>query len=374
MIRVLLIARYLQMVNHRKVMALAAQPDLELWHIAPRRWSDGLRTYEQELQQAKGYHFIALDTWSRPGDIHRFIYWPPTLCLPDIRPDLIHLEEEPDSLAALEAVIARDLWARSARFVLFTWQNIRRKRSIMAERIARFVLQRTDQLIAGNQEAANVIRAQGYTKAVSRLPQLGVDTTTFRLQDARALRAQLNLTGFVVGYVGRFVPEKGLDTLLRAVAQVESAQALLVGRGPMQRELESLAHALGMAERLTFVNAVPHHAVPLYLNAMDALVLPSRSTPNWKEQFGHVLIEAMACGVPVVGAESGAIPEVIESAGLIFRENDAQALAECLRDLLYNAEKREQLRQRGLARVADHYSHQRIAEQTASIYRAVLER
>ena len=372
--RVAFIARYLQMVNHRKVMALAAQPGVELWHVAPRRWVDSFRSYQHELLEGRGYRLMLADAFPLRGDIHRFVYWPPTLFLNVIQPDIIHVEEEPDSLVALEVIVARRLWAPRARLVLFTWQNVRRARRTAVERLARWVLRRIDHAIAGNCEAVDVLRAQGYTGPVTVLPQLGVDTKVFKPCNASALRRELGLEGFVIGFAGRFVPEKGLETLTRAAAQAPGSRLLLIGRGPIQAEIESLARQLGLSERLVVVGSVPHHDVPRYLNAMDVFILPSQTTPSWKEQFGHVLIEAMACGVPVIGSSSGAIPEVIGDAGLVFPESDANALAACVRRLANDHGERSRLSQAGLQRVAERYTHEGIAEQTAQIYHAVLAR
>jgi len=370
--RVLFIARYLQMVNHRKVQAIAAQPGIDLWHLAPRRWTDSFRTYEQELREGKGYHFIALRTFPPHGDIHRFVYWPPTLHLSSIRPDIIHIEEEPDSLAALEIVLARRLWAPSARLAIFTWQNIRRRRRGVVERIAQFVLRRVNYGIAGNRGAAQVLCRQGYAGPMAVLPQLGVDTQTFKPMNADALKAKLGLGRFAIGYVGRFAAEKGLDTLVKAVERVSDGHLLLIGRGPLQIAIESQAAAAGMKDRLTFVGSVPHHEVPLYLNAMDVLVLPSLTTPTWKEQFGHVLVEAMACGTPVIGSNSGAIPEVVESAGLIFPEGDYTTLAGILQRLASHRNELQELSKAGLERVRLLYTHTRIAEKTLQIYQAMM--
>ena len=370
--RVVFIARYLQMVNHRKVLALAAQPGLELWHVAPRRWTDSFRTYEQELSQGRGYHLLLADAFPLRDDSHRFIYRPPTLYLNRILPDVIHIEEEPDSLAALEAAVARRIWAPSARLVLFTWQNVRRTRHAAVERIARYVLRRTDHVIAGNREAIEVLQQQGYTGPATVIPQLGVDTSIFRPRDdAASLRSELGLNGFVTGYVGRFVQEKGLDVLLKAAARMQDSRVLLIGRGPLQAEIETMAESLGMRQRLTILPALPHQDVPRYLTALDVLVLPSRTTAWWKEQFGHVLIEAMACGTPVVGSDSGAIPEVIGTAGLVFPEGDADALAQRLQALAHGPDQRARLIRLGSARVAQHYTHERIAEQTARVYESL---
>ncbi len=136
--------------------------------------------------------------------------------------------------------------------------------------------------------------------------------------------------------------------------------------------LSALAGELGIRERVRFVPAVPAAEVPAYLRAMDALVLPSRTTPVWKEQFGHVLIEAMACEVPAIGSDSGAIPEVIGPAGLLFPEGDASALARALDELRSQPALRKRLGEEGRRRVLERYTHEQIARQTADIYRRAL--
>jgi len=172
--------------------------------------------------------------------------------------------------------------------------------------------------------------------------------------------------------VGRFVPEKGLDVLIEAAARVAGCHLLLVGRGPIQADLESLGHSVGMEDRIRFAPAVPHHEVPRYLNAMDVLVLPSRTMPNWKEQFGHVLIEAMACGAPVIGSDSGAISEVIGPAGMVFPEDDVEALAGRLAQAMDNQAELDRLSDLGRERVEMMYTHARIAEKTYHVYRSVI--
>jgi glycosyltransferase involved in cell wall biosynthesis len=94
---------------------------------------------------------------------------------------------------------------------------------------------------------------------------------------------------------------------------------------------------------------------------LDALVLPSLSTPYWQEQFGRILVEAMACGIPVIGSSSGAIPEVVADAGIIVPENDAGALSSAIERLAISADFRDELSRRGMARVASQYTQTRIA-------------
>jgi len=123
--------------------------------------------------------------------------------------------------------------------------------------------------------------------------------------------------------------------------------------------------------RMVHVPAVEHDRVRDYLRAMDLLVLPSYDTPSWKEQFGHVLVEAMACSVPVVGSNAGGIPEAIGEAGLIFPARSVDALGEALRALAASSEKRRALGEAGRARVLERFTHAKIAQQTLEFWRSL---
>jgi glycosyltransferase involved in cell wall biosynthesis len=112
--------------------------------------------------------------------------------------------------------------------------------------------------------------------------------------------------------------------------------------------------------------------MPAYYHQLDTLVVPSRTRPNWKEQFGRVLVEAMASGVPVVGSDSGEIPHVIGDAGLIFPEGQADVLRAHLARLLGNADLRTDLARRGRERVLERFTQAQVAAQTYQVYRSVL--
>ena len=105
-----------------------------------------------------------------------------------------------------------------------------------------------------------------------------------------------------------------------------------------------------------------------YYRSLDVLVLPSRSRSNWKEQFGRVLIEAMASQVPVIGSNSGEIPNVIGDAGLVFPENDAPALSALIEGLIWDPARRAELGKRGRKRVLDRFTQDQIANETYAVY------
>ncbi|RLC90732.1 MAG: glycosyl transferase family 1, partial [Chloroflexi bacterium] len=141
---------------------------------------------------------------------------------------------------------------------------------------------------------------------------------------------------------------------------------------PEAARLQALARARGLAERVTFQATIPSVEMPRFYQRMDVLALPSRSQPNWAEQFGRVLVEGMACGVSVVGAETGEIPHVIGEAGLTFPEEDVSALRTLLAHLAADPVLRRELGARGRARVLAHFTQRQIAAETVAVYREML--
>ena len=188
-----------------------------------------------------------------------------------------------------------------------------------------------------------------------------------------ARRAGVGGEVFTLAYAGRFVPEKGVDVLIRAAARLDAnVRLILLGSGPAESALRRLAADCGIAPRVQFKPWISSLEFPEFLRTIDALVLSSITQPNWKEQFGRVLIEAMACGVPVVGSTCGEIPNVIGDAGLIVPENDPDALADALRRLQYDATLRAGLSRKGRDRALAHFTQKRIAAETVRVYREMV--
>ncbi|NJN21798.1 MAG: glycosyltransferase family 4 protein, partial [Leptolyngbya sp. RL_3_1] len=273
-----------------------------------------------------------------------------------------------------------------AKLLFFTWWNLPYTLKFPVSLLEAYNLKHTDGIIAGNQDGANVLRDRGYPGPIRVMPQLGVDESLFKPQPQPDLAAQVGLQpdDFVVGFVGRFVEEKGLLTLIRALGQLKdqprSWKCLLLGRGPLKATLETLAAELGIGDRLRWIESVPHDDVPRYINLMSTLVLPSETTykfktltaVGWKEQFGHVIIEAMAAQVPVIGSDSGEIPHVIQETGLVFPEGQADELADRLRQLLTQPDLARDLGQQGYARAMGQYTNQALARQTLDFYRELV--
>ncbi len=225
--------------------------------------------------------------------------------------------------------------------------------------------------LAGNRDAAEVLKRKGYSGPVRIIPQFGFDTDIYRRTQPRPPRAEG--APFTLGFVGRLVETKGLPTMIEALTMLPGyCRVVFIGNGPMKSALEEQAARLGVAERVTFKSGMPTYEVPKALQELDALVLPSLTRPNWKEQFGRVLCEAMACETPVIGSDSGEIPYVIGDAGLVFHEGSAQELSARVRQLLDNPNLYAELAQKGRQRVLDNYTQEHIARQTYEVYQEML--
>jgi glycosyltransferase involved in cell wall biosynthesis len=364
-LRVTLISKAFVVGSYQtKLEALAAYDDIELTVVVPPSWREGRHTLHLERLHTRGYQLIVAPI-AFTGHFHLHYY--PTLpaILRASQPDICHIDEEPYNLATYLAVrAARRVGAGT---VFFTWQNLLRGHPFPFNCFERYVYRHVDAAIAGNRDAVEVLYQKGYVGPVQLVPQFGVDPQVFRPADEHPPH-----TPFTIGYAGRLVQQKGLGILVDALEHLLGAwRLILYGTGPMQEELKARLARLGLAERVRFEGHLPSTEMPQVLAALDVLVLPSLTRPNWKEQFGRVLIEAMSCGVPVIGSDSGEIPYVIGEGGLIFPEGDARALRSHLERLMADAELREGLGTRGRARVLAHYTQARIAAETVAFYRVI---
>jgi glycosyltransferase involved in cell wall biosynthesis len=142
----------------------------------------------------------------------------------------------------------------------------------------------------------------------------------------------------------------------------------IAGTGSAEPALQALANELGIAAQIVWCGGLASTAMPAFYRHLDLLVLPSRTTPTWKEQFGRVLIEAMSCAVPVIGSTSGEIAQVIGDAGLLFNEGDVSALRAHLQRLLDNRAERVAWGAAGRRRVLAQYTMASVAERTVALY------
>ena len=360
--RVLLASKALVVgAHHDKLRALGANPDLDLLAVSPDRWVEQGRAQVAERPPPRGYE-IAYTPLALNGRYHLFWFRRLRQVIRRFRPDVLHIDEEPYNLAT--AIACRDAVRYGVRPVFFAWQNLHRRYPPPFRWIERYVLERADGIV-GSEAAGEVLRRKGHTRRIVVIPQFGVDPQVFapRPNPRDANR-------FVVGYAGRLVEAKGVDILVRAVGAIGGDVVLrLAGTGSAEPDLRRMTAAMpGVA----FEGALPSAAMPAFYNGLDVFVLPTVGRRGWTEQFGRSAVEAMACGVPTVVADTGELPQVVDRVGVVAPAADAHALADLLKGLRDDPEYRERLARAGRAHVLKRYTTDAVADATADFYRSIV--
>ena len=352
-------------VYQRQLEWIARQPGVELTLITPTEWhSDDGRVLPFVPRYIAGYTVLPLPILFN-GQYHFYVYRGLSQMMQRIRPDIVHIDEEPYNPAGGQAQrIADRIGARSVFVVL---QNILRRYPFPYSALEQYNYRHTAHIIACNAPSGDVVRQKGYSGSLSTFSVYGIDP------DLYPPRQRRERDTFVIGYVGRLVLYKGLSVLIEALSGLPAnCQLRLLGSGPDEAELRRIATERGVADRVVFAGAVSSSEVPREIAAMDVMALPSLSRPNWKEQFGRALIEAMACEVPVVGSDSGEIPHVIGDAGLVTPEGDVEALRAALLKLATQPDLRETLARKGRERVLAHYTQEQVARKIVGVYHEAL--
>ena len=362
--RVLMLSKACIVGIYQPKLEAMAQEGVTLRVLVPPSWRDERGTQALERVHTHGYD-LRVTPIRLNGNFHLHHYPQLGREIANFKPDIVHIDEEPYNLATWQALFhARRSGAKS---LFFSWQNILRHYPPPFAWGERWVLQHADYALVGTESAGAVWRAKGYKGKMQTIPQFGTDTARFVPAPERSARP------FTIGYIGRMVEEKGVFVLLEAVAKLASDWRLrLVGGGDALGALRARVAELGLEAHVTFVGQLPSTQVVAEYHKLDVLALPSLTRPNWKEQFGRVLVEAMACEIPVIGSDSGAIPDVIGDGGLVVREGDANALAQALDSLQADAHACAQFGKAGRARVLAHFTHAQIARETVAVYREML--
>jgi glycosyltransferase involved in cell wall biosynthesis len=372
-LRVLLISHTCQSrtEGQPKAQCLASMPEIDLRVLVPDRWRHYGESRAAQPPENGAFAFEAGKVaWPWAGPAQFYLHWYPELrrTLEEFQPHIIDLWEEPWGLVSAQVCRLRNRFFPNTKILSETEQNINRRLPFPFERIRAYTLRNADFAIGRNAAALEVLRSKGYAGPAQVVPN-AVDAKLFHPMDREECRRALGLSGFVAGYVGRLVPEKGLMEMIEALAFSRAEVNLLfVGTGDYQAALEQRAREMGETNYVHFLPAQPLEALPQIMNALDVLVLPSRTTPRWKEQFGRVIIEAHACATPVIGSDSGAIPEVIGEAGIVFREQDVRALAAAMERLRAAPEECRRLGLLGRQRVEKNFTWLRVAERMRAIY------
>lgn len=325
--------------------------------LACSKWSKALsRTTKLERVENE-----PVTLYSHPAfmKFHGATHFQPTLpfVFRKVKPDMVLIIEEPFSVMGWLSAYCCQRATPKIPYILYSYQNIHKQYPIPFRWMEQYVLRHANHVLVSQSDVGHVVVQKGYAGKWYIVPQ-AVNVNQFNYKEPR-----MNPNYFTVGYIGRLTDEKGIDTLLWALSDLpDSIRLRLVGDGPARFRLEKLARELGVYERIAFLGDLPHEELNKEYHEVNALILPSKTTDAWKEQFGRVLIESMACGVPVIGSDSGAIPEVIGNAGMVFPEGNDKLLADKIQMLWQDYNMRKNLSFKGRIRVEQEFSCEAVAK------------
>lgn len=362
---------YIAPINREKWKVFSNKfPCDEILVLIPKKWKATLFDIDSgdlEKYSTKNCKFIALDIFKSGNEVlYRYKFNDLAKVIKNFKPDLIHVEQGDNAFSYFQAILLAKIFCRKAKFSFFSWVNWKPKRSLKYKLfwsfIEKFNLLFSSGAIVGNEDAKKVLLNKKFKKPIKVLLQLGVNQNIF-LPAKKISRAKNN-----IGFLGRLMPEKGIFLLLNAFADLvkkfDCWNLIFVGNGKSEKELKDYIVSKDLQDRVFIRSAVSHEKIPDALNEFDILVLPSYDTASWREQFGHVLIEAMSLKVPVVGSTGGYIPGVIGDAGLVFEQKNKEGLKSCLDILMQDEKLRLEFGKKGFVRYKQNFSYEIIAEKT----------
>lgn len=329
--------------------------------LTARRWNEGGRVLDLDPLPDEPVTPVRT-TGTHPA---LFLYDPRPLWAALRRgPDILDIHEEPFALATAEVLLLRWISRQRTPYTLYSAQNIEKRYPLPFRWLERAALRGAAGLQTCNEAAGQICWRKGFPGRPTTIG-LGVDRSLYRPDGAHGRATPRK----VVGYAGRIERRKGVFILLDALARAPELTLRIAGAGPSEDALRSAVGRLGLTERVEFAGALDGPRLADFYRGVDVLAVPSLTTGSWIEQFGRVVVEAMACGTPVVSSDSGALPEVVGEAGLVVPEADASALAAALRDAV--GPKYDELRAAGLER-AEKFDWAEIAAQFTQLYRTVI--
>ena len=374
---------YITPINRDKWKVLAQKYHLlSLKVVFPTQWPTHLFTHTAPTnsttkENSSNCEFIPLEAFNVGNEV-RYGYYPQALIklLKSFRPDIIHVEQGDNAFSYFQVILFARLLRLKAQFSFFTWINWEPKTSlkykIFWKWIEKFNLTNSHGAIAGNHDAQKILEKKGFASLITVLPQLGINHTLFK---PATKSTPQNLTQYI-GYIGRITEEKGVLLLAKAFSMLYKKfpewNLLFVGTGPFEKQLIDFTIQHKLVNRIEFRDPVPHEKVASVLQLIDILVLPSYDTLLWKEQFGHILIEAMACKIPIIASSGGEIPHVVADTGLIFPQKNEPELIASLYNLMSNEALRKELGEKGYKRSKATYAHDIIAEKTYFFWKQLI--
>ncbi|MFN3193054.1 MAG: glycosyltransferase [Aureliella sp.] len=355
----LIVSHACALPQNQLLFALAqAREDWKVTLLLPDRWKNEYGDF-MDASLLNGFKAeLATKPVFRNGSVplHCYRTWASRLAR-KFRPDIIYSHNEPYALSTIQWCLAAK--RLSIPFGFFSCQNLVKRYPTPFRQAEKWVYRNSQFAFPITQSVDEVHREKGY-RGNSVIVPLGFDPQQYSAQEDVRQRHATHEGDVQLVFIGRVVEEKGLITLAKALAQISELpwHLTMIGAGPYEQNVRQALERQGLSGRVTWKGFIPHSEVATMYESMDCLLLPSETRSNWKEQFGRVLVESMACGTPVVGSDSGEIPTIIKKTGggIAFRETNVDDCSNALRKMITDKEARTEMAVSGHTYVHSHYA------------------
>lgn len=276
--------------------------------------------------------------------------------LRSIRPDAIWVQEEPTDYFLLH-ILRTYFFNRRPRIVTAVCENVFSQGSLRDWLVRRLLWSRLDGLLAVATPSIEGIREVGMPTKVPAMTLVAGALPPPENVDPMPLPFARTEEDFVVAFAGRVVEQKGWKVLLAALTLLpRSFKCIIAGDGEQVAELLLWLSTPALKGRTSYMGLLPKDRLWSFYRAADCLVLPSINVPYPKEQFGGVLADGMAMGLPLLGSKVGGIPDTIGPAGLVVPDSKPDALASAIRRLGEDPDLRRQLGEAGQQRFWEEFA------------------
>lgn len=349
---------------------LAERYPVHVTLLVPQVWKSTWFIKEQEFRATPvsqdNFRVIPLATTSH-RHWSKYFFLSLDAQLRSLQPDIIYVIHEERILIHQQILTYRNLWSPQAKIIFFTMNALGIPQFKWHQRWRwQRVREGVEAAICHYPGCMASLREAGFDKPVFMQTQVGVDDRVFRPdpQERELVRKDLGLENhFVIGYAGRLTEDKGVHDLLAALPLSNVNWSLvLIGNGEMREHIEETVATNQWEDRVRILGIIPMNDVAKYMRAMDCFVLGSRTKPYWIDTFPLVTVQAMACGVPTIGSDSGAIPWQLEDTGIIFPEGDVNSLHQSLLTLAKDTDLRIKLGEAGRKKTLANFSTESLTD------------
>jgi glycosyltransferase involved in cell wall biosynthesis len=339
---------------------------LDLVLITAKWWNENTRKTYLERKDGAKYPIYSLPSFFTGHNTLAFYIRGLANLLSAFKPDVIEVYEEPWSLFLLQVILIKKIFRLKTKIVCYSAQNIKKKFPFPFNVIERYNFKNVDAIHICSDGIKTVLTEKGYRGLIKKIP-LGIDLSKFEFNPKKPT------SKLVIGCVGRIVEAKGVFDLVESIKQIDNCQLIFCGSGSDEAKLKKFVQEQGLTDKVLFRGSLSFDQLIEFYQNIDVLVVPSKTTKTWKEQFGRIIVEAYSCGSFVIGSDSGSIPEIIDNYGLVFKEGDVSDLVNKIKEVQDDPERKLSIRREAESYVIDTFTWAKVAESYVALYREVYE-